>query len=235
MAVNGRAVPIVQPIRGLLALSSGSIVIDMKNAEPARRGRPRSFDRQEALCAALRVFRERGYEGTSIADLQDAIGGLSPPSLYAAFGSKEQLFKEAVELYRTRIKAATNQVIAEAPNARQAIANLLRTTVVNLTEPGEPRGCLLVQGAIACSPSSDSVQRYLQDLRQDGQRIVTKLLKAGVAAGDVPAGTNVAAVASFYTTFIHGLAIQARDGASRAAMTAAVDCAIAAWDVLVPS
>jgi AcrR family transcriptional regulator len=204
----------------------------MQPAAPARRGRPRSFDRQEALCAALRVFRERGYEGTSIADLQQALGGLSPPSIYAAFGSKEELFKEAVELYRGRIGTSTKRAL-EATTAKAAIEGLLRGAVAATTEPGEPRGCLLIQGAIACSPSNESVQRYLHDLRLDANRTITKRLKAGVTAGDVPAGTDVAAIASFYTTFVHGIAIQARDGATRASMIAAVECAMAAWDTLV--
>jgi AcrR family transcriptional regulator len=204
-----------------------------KSAPPARRGRPRSFDRQEALCAALRLFRERGYEGTSMADLQEALGGLSPPSIYAAFGSKEELFKEAVELYRGRVGAKTAKAISEAPNTRGAIEAMLRSAVASMTESGEPRGCLLVQGAIACSPSSEDVERYLHDLRQEAHRTVTSVLKKGLAARDVPAGTDVAALATFYTTMLHGIAIQTRDGASRASLLAAVDCAMAAWDSLV--
>jgi AcrR family transcriptional regulator len=201
---------------------------------PARpRGRPRTFDRQEALSAALRVFREHGYEGASLADLQEAMGGISPPSLYAAFGSKEQLFKEAVALYREHIQAAIRPAIAETSTARAAIKAMLRTSVIMSTEPGEPRGCLLVQGAILCSPSSDDVQGYLHELRVETHRTVTKRLKAGLADGDVPKGTDIAALASFYTTLIHGLSIQARDGASRASLMAAVDCAMAAWDALV--
>jgi AcrR family transcriptional regulator len=207
----------------------------MKTAPPARRGRPRSFDRQEALCAALRVFRERGYEGTSITDLQKALGGLSPPSLYAAFGSKEELFKEAVELYTSHTRAAAERALSEAPDTKAAIDGLLRATVIGTTEPGEPRGCLLVQGAIACSPSSEGVQRYLHDLRRTTHRVVAKRLKAGQAAGDLPAGVDIAAVASFYTTLIHGIAIQARDGASRPSLMGVVDCAMAAWDSLARS
>jgi AcrR family transcriptional regulator len=181
------------------------------------------------------VFRERGYEGTSMADLQKAMGGLSPPSLYAAFGSKEALFKEAVQLYTSHTRSVTDRVLLDAPTTKAAIEGMLRATVVTMTEPGEPRGCLLVQGAIACSSSSDDVQRYLAKLRLETHRTVTKRLKVGLAAGDLPAGTDIAALASFYTTLIHGLSIQARDGASRASMQAAVDCAMAAWDTLTGS
>jgi AcrR family transcriptional regulator len=207
----------------------------MKSVAPARRGRPRSFDRQEALCAALRVFRERGYEGTSVADLQEALGGLSAPSLYAAFGSKEDLFMEAVELYTGRIRAAAERALAEAPSTKAKLEALLRSAVVATTERGEPRGCLLVQGAIACSPSSDTVQRYLHALRSATHRTITQCLKDGLAAGEVPSRTDVAGVASFFTTLLHGLAIQARDGASRASLMATVDRTMSAWDVLVAS
>ena len=200
---------------------------------PARGpGRPRSFDRQEALCAALRVFRERGYEGTSMADLQKALGGLSPPSIYAAFGSKEALFKEAVSLYTSQTRPRVSRMLEDAPSTKAAVEGMLRSAVLGTTEPDEPRGCLLVQGALACSPSSDDVQQYLHEHRLETHRTLIKRLKAGVAAGDVPARTDIAAVASFYTTLIHGISIQARDGASRASLMAAVDCAMAAWDSL---
>jgi AcrR family transcriptional regulator len=204
----------------------------MKSSEPARRGRPRSFDRQQALCAALRVFREHGYEGTSMADLQEALGGLSPPSLYAAFGSKEQLFKEATELYVSTIRAAAERAMAGATTTKQAIEATLRSAVNASTESGEPRGCLLVQGAIACSESNEGVQQYLHDLRVESHRAMLKRLKTAVANGELPAGTNVQAVAQFYMTFAHGVSIQARDGASRASLMAAVDCAMGAWDSL---
>jgi AcrR family transcriptional regulator len=206
----------------------------MKKARtPARgAGRPRSFDRQEALCAALRVFRERGYEGTSMADLQKALGGLSPPSIYAAFGSKEALFKEAVTLYTSQTRARVSRALEDAPSTKAAVEGVLRAAVLGTTEPDEPRGCLLVQGALACSPSSESVREHLHAQRLEGHRLLIKRLKAGVTAGDVPPGTDTAALASFYTTLIHGISIQAKDGASRASLLAVVDCAMAAWESL---
>jgi AcrR family transcriptional regulator len=205
----------------------------MKKADTPGRGpgRPRSFDRQEALCAALRVFRERGYEGTSMADLQKALG-LQPPSIYAAFGSKEGLFKEAVALYTSHTQARVLRLLKSAPNTKAAIEGMLRSAVLGTTEPNEPRGCLLVQGALTCSPSGAGVQQYLLEHRREAHRMLTKRLSAGVAAGDVSSRTDVAAVASYYTTLIHGISIQARDGASRASLQAVVDCAMAAWDSL---
>jgi len=162
--------------------------------------------------------------------LQEALGGLSPPSIYAAFGSKEQLFKEATELYVAARRSASEHEMAQATTARDAINSLLRCAVIGSTESGEPRGCLLVQGAMTCSASSEGVQQYLHSLRVEEQRAISKRLKAGVANGELPAGINVQAMTQFYTTFVRGIAIQARDGATRASLMDAVDCAMAVWD-----
>lgn len=208
-------------------------MITVESPDPVRRGRPRSFDREQALRAALRVFRENGYEGTSLSHLQEALGGLSPPSIYAAFGSKEQLFKEATELYVASRRASAEREMAGVTTARETIAAMLRCAVLGSTETGEPRGCLLVQGAITCSASGEGVQKYLHDLRVEEQRAILKRLKAGVASGELPAGTDVQAMAQFYTTFARGIAVQARDGATRTSLMAAVDCAMGAWDSLI--
>src|SRR5213078_3060657 len=107
-------------------------------------------------------------------------------------------------------RAAIEPEMAKATTARDAINTLLRCAVVGSTESGEPRGCLLVQGAITCSASSESVQQYLHGFRLEEQRTIAKRLKAGVASGELPAGTNVQAMTQFYTTFVRGIAIQAR-------------------------
>jgi AcrR family transcriptional regulator len=199
----------------------------------ARLGRPRSFDRAKALEHALDVFRRYGYEATTLVDLQEAMGGITAPSLYAAFGSKEDLFKEAVELYRSTAGAATTRGIAEEPTARAAIHATLRDSVIEFTTPGQPRGCLLVIGAINCAHASSGVQEHVRQFRVKTQRTIARRLRQGVEQGDVPAGTDLSALASFYTALLHGLSIQARDGASRASLLAAVDCAMSAWDALV--
>lgn len=165
-------------------------------------------------------------------DLQEALGGLSPPSIYAAFGSKEQLFKEATDRYVAELRAAAERAMAGATTTRDAIEASLRSAVVASTESGEPRGCLLVQGAITCSASGERMQEYLHDLRKESHRAMQKRIKAGVESGELRKGTDVAAMAQFYMTFAHGISIQARDGASRASLMAAVDCAMAAWDSL---
>ena len=199
----------------------------MKSAATRPRGRPRTFDRD----AALRVFRERGYEGTSLAELQEAMGGISPPSLYSAFGSKEELFKEAVALYRDSVAKGTIGAL-EAPGVRtrEAIHAMLQATVAHLTKAGEPRGCLIVLGATQCSPESEDVSEHLREMRVKTEDIIRARIERGIAEGDVPSGANVEAMATFVTALGHGLSVQARDGASRATLDAAVSCAMGAWD-----
>jgi len=165
--------------------------------------------------------------------LQEALGGLSPPSIYAAFGSKEQLFKEATELYVAARRSAAEPQLAKAATARDAIDTTLRCAVMGSTEAGEPRGCLLVQGAITCSASGEGVQQFLHDFRTEEQRAILRRLKAAVTSGELPARTNVQAMTQFYTTFARGIAVQARDGATRASLMEAVDCAMAAWDSFI--
>jgi AcrR family transcriptional regulator len=198
----------------------------------ARLGRPRSFDRETALERALDVFRRHGYEGATLVDLQEAMGGITAPSFYAAFGSKEDLFKETVELYVRTAGALASRGLADQPTARSAIEAVLRDSVTEFTTPGRPRGCLLVVGAINGTHASSGVQAHLRQFRVKTQHRIARRLRQGVAQGDVPAGANLAALASFYTSFLHGLSIQARDGASRASLLAAVDCAMSAWDGL---
>jgi AcrR family transcriptional regulator len=196
----------------------------------ARRGRPRSFGREDALRRAMEVFWALGYESATLRDLQEAMGGITAPSFYAAFGSKEELFREAVELYSSTLGAPMMKALAERPTARAAIRALLDGAVEAFTKPGKPRGCMLVLGAINSMPANKSAQDHLRGLRARRQRAIRQRLRRGVAEGELPAGVDVGALASFYTTVIDGLAIQARDGATRKALKFAVRCAMAAWD-----
>jgi AcrR family transcriptional regulator len=199
----------------------------------ASRGRPRSFDREEALGRAMQVFWALGYEGATLTDLQKAMGGLTAPSLYAAFGSKEELFREAVELYSKTLGAPMMKALREKPTARGAIEALLEAAVESFCKPGAPRGCLLVLGAINSIPANKSVQDHLRSLRARRQKVIRQRLQRGVAEGELPSGLDLGALACFYTTVVDGLAIQARDGASRRALKFTVRCAMAAWDRVV--
>jgi AcrR family transcriptional regulator len=199
----------------------------------ARRGRPRSFDREVALRRAMEVFWALGYEGATLTGLQEAMCGITAPSFYAAFGSKEDLFREAVELYSKTLGVPMMKALAEEPTARASLEALLQAAVEAFCRPGKPRGCLLVLGAINSMPANKSVRDHLRGLRARRQKVIQERLQRGVAEGELPSGLDLGALASFYTTVVDGLAIQARDGASRKVLKFAVRCAMAAWDTVI--
>jgi AcrR family transcriptional regulator len=197
----------------------------------AARGRPRSFDRDAALQAAMKTFWQFGYEGASMAALTEAMG-INSPSLYAAFGSKEALFKEAVQLYLATEDRKTQCTLAEQPTARGAIQAMLRRSVANLTDPAGCRGCLLVLGDSNASPEHGGVHDYLAQRRKEIQAALEERIKRGIGDGDVSPQANVKTIAAFFMTVLQGLSLRARDGASREAMLQIVDAASAAWDSL---
>lgn len=197
----------------------------------APRGRPRTFDRREALRRAMDVFWTVGYEGATLTDLQAAMGGITAPSFYAAFGSKEALFREAVELYSSTLGAPVIKALDEQPTARGAIAAVLEAAVNAFCKPGKPRGCMLVVAAL--NSADKGVQSHLRALRARRRNVIRKRLVRAVREGELPGGVDPDAPASFYTTLIDGLAIQAKDGASRRTLDLAVHSAMAAWDTIV--
>ena len=199
----------------------------------AARGRPRSFDREEALLQAMRLFWAQGYDGASLSDLQRAMGGISAPSFYAAFGSKELLFREAVELYSRTLGAPLITALAEEKSAHSAVAHLLRAAIEAFCKPGAPRGCMLISGALNLGPANQRVQEYLRGLRLRRRKAIQERLRRAVNEGELPPTLEAAVVATFYTTVVDGLAIQARDGASRKMLEAAARCGMAAWDSVI--
>ncbi|MGI8308143.1 TetR/AcrR family transcriptional regulator [Saccharopolyspora hattusasensis] len=196
------------------------------------RGRPRSFDREAALRTAMELFWERGYEATSLSDLTGAMG-ISSPSLYAAFGSKEDLFREAVALYNSADEAVGERPLQRQPTARRAIEAMLRDNADAYVDPNTPRGCMVVLAATNCTPENRRIRDYLAECRRDDFRAVQARLDRGITDGDVPPGADLETIASFYLTVLQGLSIQARDGSSRETMHAVIDCAMLAWDGMV--
>lgn len=206
----------------------------MKRAERRSPGRPRSFDRAKALAAATRLFRERGYDGATLADLQQAMGGISPPSLYAAFGSKEELFKESVASYMEATAQAGRCALDDSSiSTREAIEQVLRAAVAQSTRSGEPRGCMLVLGALNCAAEESdhrSVSDHLHGLRVTSYRTIADRIRRGIREGDLAKGTDVDGLTTFVTALVNGVSVLARDGASRASLNAAVAHAMRAWD-----
>lgn len=203
-------------------------MIAMKNTEKRPRGRPRAFDRDEALETALQMFWRYGYEGTSIADLTAAMG-VTPPSLYSVFGSKEQLYREALDRYGAIYGSFAQRALAEEPSARRAVERMLREAIDVYTGGREPAGCMLASGALTCGPEHASLAADVSKRRLAAIAAVKTRLDLAVDEGEVAPSTDTQALASYYGAVVQGLSIQARDGVCRKVLEALVDVALSAW------
>jgi AcrR family transcriptional regulator len=196
---------------------------------PAKpRGRPLSFDRDTALDRAMHVFWEHGYEAASISDLTAAMG-ITPPSLYTAFGDKERLFLEAIERYGKGPGGFGQRALDEEPTARGAIERLLNEAAVELTANCHPLGCMMVMAATNCSVAAEHIQTALVKRRALGVANIQARIQRGVDEGELPADTDAAVLANFYATVYQGMSMQAKDGATRASLMLSVDMAMRAW------
>jgi AcrR family transcriptional regulator len=180
----------------------------------------------------MEVFWKSGYEGTSITDLTAAMG-INSPSLYAAFGCKEALFREAITLYSDTEGSASAAALRDLPTARESIAEVLRSRAIEFTEPDKPHGCMIVLAAITSTDRSQAVHEYLAERRTATEHDFRERIERGIADGDLPHGVDAAKIGAFYNAVNQGMAIQARDGADRSKLSAVAEAAIAAWDALV--
>jgi AcrR family transcriptional regulator len=198
----------------------------------ATRGRPRTFDPDIALGQALDVFWERGYEGTSVSDLAEAMG-IASASIYACFGSKEQLFGKVMALYGATSGEPPRRALREQPTARAAVHAMLRATADEITRPDTPHYCMLILAAPTGAVENHAVREFLADRRRDMHTTIRDRLARDGDLAAPPATLD--AVARYYTTVVQGLSIQARDGATRAELETVITCAMAAWDTLTAS
>src|SRR5579883_81300 len=191
------------------------------------KGRPREFDVDEALDRALWVFWRRGYEGATLADLTQAMG-INRPSLYAAFGSKEELFCKVLDRYvegpAVRVREALNE-----PTARAVAERLLGGVIDTVTDRRNPRGCLLVQGALACGETAESIRRELAARRLAGEAAIRKRFERAIADGDLPGDSDPADLARYIVAVMQGIAVQAASGANRAELRQVAALALRAW------
>ena len=194
------------------------------------RGRPRSFDRDQALDQAMRVFWSKGFVGASMSDLTRAMG-IASPSLYAAFGSKEGLYREAIDHY-----VATHRDVfwgvMQAPTARESVEGLLKNAAWAFTECGGPSGCMVLHTATEAADLSPELAASLCDLRASNADTLAARIEKGIADGDVRPDANARAIADFYATVHKGLSLSARGGASREELDSVVASAMAAWEPL---
>jgi AcrR family transcriptional regulator len=191
------------------------------------RGRPREFDVDQALDRALAVFWRKGYEGTSLPDLTRAMG-INRPSLYAAFGNKEALFRRVLDRYAEGPAGYVREALNE-PTARAVAERLLCGASDLLTDPRRPRGCLLVQGALACGEAAESVRQELVSRRVADEVAVRQRFERALADGDLPADTDPADLARYVVTVIRGMAVEAASGASREELRRVAEMALRAW------
>ena len=190
-------------------------------------GRPRGFDVEAALDRALEVFWQKGYEGAALSDLTAAMG-INRPSLYAAFGNKEALFRKVVERYASGPAAYTRAALEEPP-ARAVVERMLRGAIDVTTNPATPPGCLMVQAALAAGEEADPVRQELAARRAASVAALQRRFERALAEGDLPADADPADLAQYFMVVIQGIAVQAASGATRAALERVAARALGAW------
>ena len=190
-------------------------------------GRPRGFDVDEALERALQVFWQKGYEGSSLTDLTTAMG-ITKPSMYAAFGNKEQLFRRALERYSEGPASYTTRALDE-PTARGVVEALLRGAVQTTTLPDSPHGCLTVQGALASSDGNQPAHNLLIAWRNAAGLHLEERLQRAVDEGDLPLDTDPKQLARYVMTLSFGIAVQAANGLTRDDLDNIVDLTLRNW------
>ncbi|AOR72260.1 TetR family transcriptional regulator [Burkholderia stabilis] len=188
-------------------------------------GRPREFDRDMALKKAMLAFWRRGYEGTSMSDLVEVMG-IASARIYAAFGSKEALFQEAVALYEQGDGGFADRAFREETDVRAAIERMLRDAVAAYTRRGYPHGCMVVSSATNYSADNEGVMEWLAEHRRARTQSIAERLRAALAQGQLKPGTEVEALADFYATQLHGISVQSRDGVSKDRLLASLEPAM---------
>src|SRR6202795_3107665 len=190
-------------------------------------GRPRSFNAEKALDGAVRVFWRKGYEGASLSDLTKAMG-INRPSLYAAFGDKEALFRKVLDRYDKGPAAYVREALNQ-PTARAVVERLMEGAAELATASSNPRGCLFVQSALACGDKAEGIRNDLILRRDAGEKAVRQRLQRAQAEGDLPRDATPADLARYVVTVIQGIAVQAASGAARPELRRVIQTALRAW------
>lgn len=192
------------------------------------RGRPRAFDREQALDQALQLFWAKGYEGTSLADLTTALG-INAPSLYAAFESKPALYQAALNRYLAEQFKQLAAVLAKASSAREGIADILHSVAAQFTQPDRPPGCPVASGVLRCAEVNDEISQFTAEQRRTVRAMIQQRLQSDCAAGLLPVTLDTDALAGFYASVIQGMSVQAIDGANQAELLNIAEIALQAW------
>ncbi|SNR89347.1 transcriptional regulator, TetR family [Methylobacillus rhizosphaerae] len=200
----------------------------MTNSEIKKsRGRPSKFDPETSLNIAMQLFWAHGYEGTSIAELTNAMG-INKPSLYAAFGSKEELFEKALQQYISGPIAFISAALDE-PTAYRVVEKLLVESAYFLTAPDTPHGCMVNTGSLSCGKETATIKETLAQCRQRFETALTARLQRAQAEGDLPAQADPATLAKYIATLHQGMSVQAASGTSREALLAMAKLVLDNW------
>lgn len=196
------------------------------------RGRPRQFDREEALRTAMQLFWRYGYEGTSVAAVRKAIG-ITSPSLYAAFGSKEDLYRESIDLYIRTFSAPSMRVLEETSEASEAVQAFLVLLAKQFTTEGQ-YGCMIAGGDVVCAPENAKFATEMAARRALAEDAIRARLTRAVKEGQIAPTADTKGLGSYFATFIQGMSVQARDGASFNKLCEIISLAMKAWPTEAP-
>ena len=199
----------------------------------AQMGRPRTFDRDHAVEQALHLFWQHGYDATSLAQLKAGLGGgISAPSFYAAFGSKEALFDECVQRYLATFAQVTECLWDESLPPRQAIETALRQSARMQCEDGHPKGCMVALGVMSApSPENARVVDALTRSRARTRAGILSCVERGISAGQLPGTIHAPAMATVFDSFLQGISILARDNTQHKVIDAAITQILLTWDL----
>lgn len=191
-------------------------------------GRPRAFCTDAALAAALRVFRSRGFAGASLAELTQAMG-INRPSLYAAFGNKEALFRKALDLYERERNAFMQDALA-APTAKEVATRVLRGALDYQRGGGcGPKGCLLVNHAVACGPEAEAVRQEVAIRHARMEATLLQRFQRAKTDGDLPDAFEPLGLTRYLLAVLQGMSLQAGSGATRAELEQLVAVTLQMW------
>lgn len=195
--------------------------------EKRQRGRPPSFNHDEALEKALEVFWTHGYEGASMAELTAAMG-MNKPSIYAAFGNKEELFRQALKRYLSGPVSYMQEAMAQ-PTARQSVEMLLTKSAELLCGCHSPRGCMIVQGALTVGQTGELIKQELVSYRQGFESMLKKRFDQARKDGDLPKDTDTAQLAKYIATIHQGMSVQASSGVKKKELLGVVQMVMQSW------
>lgn len=212
---------------GVIFCEKHYVSLVMENLACTVKGRPREFCVDNALAAALRVFWSRGYEGASMTDLTEAMG-ITRPSLYAAFGNKESLFRKALDLYE-REKLDYIGIALDAPTARGVAQALMLGGLENQTSSCEPRGCLGVISSVACGTEAESIRLEVLERGKVARHALHERFERAKQEGDLPSHVDVEGLTGFLFAVLQGIAVQAGAGATRADLERVVETSLMVW------